>query len=160
MKAQHITRTENGYALNGLECVGLPRAQSHALLLRAQGRSFADAAEALGCSIQNVKNAIATLFYKLRADSSPELVTRAFESGFLRVLTLVAAAGRMTDAEAREPSLLPGWTRGHVLTHVARNADALTNLLSWAAASRLAAVASRRSVAAVTGPTPAESAEV
>ncbi|HZN72107.1 MAG TPA: maleylpyruvate isomerase family mycothiol-dependent enzyme [Micromonosporaceae bacterium] len=31
-----------------------------------------------------------------------------------------------------EPSLLPGWTRGHVLTHLARNADGLTNLLTWA----------------------------
>ncbi|PRX44588.1 maleylpyruvate isomerase [Prauserella shujinwangii] len=30
------------------------------------------------------------------------------------------------------PSALPGWTRGHVLTHVARNADALVNLLTWA----------------------------
>jgi maleylpyruvate isomerase len=30
------------------------------------------------------------------------------------------------------PSLLPGWTVGHVLTHVARNADAYTNLLTWA----------------------------
>jgi maleylpyruvate isomerase len=30
------------------------------------------------------------------------------------------------------PSLLPGWTIGHVLTHVARNADAYTNLLTWA----------------------------
>jgi maleylpyruvate isomerase len=30
------------------------------------------------------------------------------------------------------PSLLPGWTRGHVLTHVARGADAYTNLLTWA----------------------------
>ncbi|MBM2615367.1 maleylpyruvate isomerase family mycothiol-dependent enzyme [Actinoplanes sp. LDG1-06] len=29
-------------------------------------------------------------------------------------------------------SALPGWTVGHVLTHVARNADALTNLLTWA----------------------------
>ena len=28
--------------------------------------------------------------------------------------------------------LLPGWTVGHVLTHVARNADAYTNLLTWA----------------------------
>ena len=27
------------------------------------------------------------------------------------------------------PSLLPGWTRGHVLTHLARNADALANLV-------------------------------
>ncbi|MFG2550931.1 maleylpyruvate isomerase family mycothiol-dependent enzyme [Streptomyces sp. NPDC048581] len=31
-----------------------------------------------------------------------------------------------------EPSALPGWTRGHLLTHVARNADALVNLLTWA----------------------------
>lgn len=31
-----------------------------------------------------------------------------------------------------EPSLLPGWSRGHLLTHVARNADALVNLLTWA----------------------------
>ncbi|WP_048821321.1 maleylpyruvate isomerase N-terminal domain-containing protein, partial [Streptomyces ipomoeae] len=28
------------------------------------------------------------------------------------------------DAVA-EPSALPGWTRGHLLTHLARNADAL-----------------------------------
>ena len=30
------------------------------------------------------------------------------------------------------PSLLPGWTRGHVLAHVARNADSMINLLTWA----------------------------
>lgn len=37
------------------------------------------------------------------------------------------------DADAAgEPSLLPGWTRAHVITHVARNADALVNLLTWA----------------------------
>jgi maleylpyruvate isomerase len=30
------------------------------------------------------------------------------------------------------PSGLPGWTRGHVLTHLARNADSLVNLLTWA----------------------------
>ncbi|MDX2822854.1 maleylpyruvate isomerase family mycothiol-dependent enzyme [Streptomyces ipomoeae] len=35
------------------------------------------------------------------------------------------------DAVA-EPSALPGWTRGHLLTHLARNADALVNLLTWA----------------------------
>ncbi|NUT52335.1 MAG: maleylpyruvate isomerase family mycothiol-dependent enzyme [Saccharothrix sp.] len=32
----------------------------------------------------------------------------------------------------RGPSLLPDWSRGHVVTHVARNADALVNLLTWA----------------------------
>jgi maleylpyruvate isomerase len=45
---------------------------------------------------------------------------------------LLATAGTLTDAEAREPSLLPGWTRGHVLSHIARNADGLANLLRWA----------------------------
>lgn len=30
------------------------------------------------------------------------------------------------------PSRLPGWTRGHVITHVARNAEALVRLLTWA----------------------------
>ncbi|GAB7180476.1 maleylpyruvate isomerase family mycothiol-dependent enzyme [Kitasatospora sp. Ki12] len=35
------------------------------------------------------------------------------------------------DAVA-EPSALPGWTRGHVLAHLARNADSLVNLLNGA----------------------------
>ncbi|MFF4508795.1 maleylpyruvate isomerase family mycothiol-dependent enzyme [Streptomyces sp. NPDC001401] len=35
-------------------------------------------------------------------------------------------------AAVAEPSSLPGWTRGHLLTHLARNADALVNLLTWA----------------------------
>jgi maleylpyruvate isomerase len=30
------------------------------------------------------------------------------------------------------PSALPGWSRAHVVAHVARNADALVNLLTWA----------------------------
>jgi maleylpyruvate isomerase len=45
---------------------------------------------------------------------------------------LVVTATAVSDAQAREPSLLPGWSRGHVLTHVARNADGLGNLLRWA----------------------------
>ena len=46
---------------------------------------------------------------------------------------LLATAEQFDDAAVREPSLLPGWTRGHVLTHVARNADAVIRLLTWAA---------------------------
>jgi maleylpyruvate isomerase len=45
---------------------------------------------------------------------------------------LVRAASALTDEQVAEASLLPGWTRGHVLSHVARNADALRNLLIWA----------------------------
>jgi maleylpyruvate isomerase len=37
------------------------------------------------------------------------------------------------DADAvRGPSLLPGWTRAHVVAHVARNAEALRRLADWA----------------------------
>ncbi|WP_189159668.1 maleylpyruvate isomerase family mycothiol-dependent enzyme [Lentzea pudingi] len=38
----------------------------------------------------------------------------------------------LDEAAVRGASLLPGWTRGHVITHLARNADALVNLLTWA----------------------------
>lgn len=46
---------------------------------------------------------------------------------------LLAAAGALDDDACRAPSALPGWTRGHVLTHLARNADGLGNLVRWAA---------------------------
>ncbi|HEX6337060.1 MAG TPA: maleylpyruvate isomerase family mycothiol-dependent enzyme [Jiangellaceae bacterium] len=45
---------------------------------------------------------------------------------------LVRTAEELDDGTVRRPSLCPGWTRAHVLAHVARNADALTNLLTWA----------------------------
>ena len=35
-----------------------------------------------------------------------------------------------TDSWARQPSLLPGWTRGHVLNHLALNAEAMMRTLS------------------------------
>ncbi|TDU84085.1 maleylpyruvate isomerase [Kribbella voronezhensis] len=45
---------------------------------------------------------------------------------------LLDTLARLTDADVGRPSLLPGWTIGHVLTHLARNADALVNLCDWA----------------------------
>jgi maleylpyruvate isomerase len=36
---------------------------------------------------------------------------------------LMATIERLTDEDARGSTLLPGWTVGHILTHVARNAD-------------------------------------
>lgn len=49
---------------------------------------------------------------------------------------LIATAATLDDADLAAPSLCPGWTRAHVLTHVARNADALSNLLAWARTGR------------------------
>ena len=45
---------------------------------------------------------------------------------------LFDTAARFGDADVRGPSLLPGWSRGHVLTHLARNADGGSHLLVWA----------------------------
>ncbi len=42
---------------------------------------------------------------------------------------LLDAAASWDNAATAEPSRLPGWTRGHVLAHLARNADALVNVL-------------------------------
>ena len=55
-------------------------------------------------------------------------------NGRLRGATerLLRTAAELSDDQVREPSLLPGWSRGHVVTHLARNADGLGNLLIWA----------------------------
>lgn len=39
---------------------------------------------------------------------------------------------RVPDPGLNSQSLLPGWSRAHVVSHLARNADALCNLLTWA----------------------------
>ena len=41
---------------------------------------------------------------------------------------LLTAAAKLNNDSVAEPSRLPGWTRGHVLAHLARNADALVNV--------------------------------
>jgi maleylpyruvate isomerase len=43
-----------------------------------------------------------------------------------------ASVSQMTDEDCRAPSLLPGWSRGHVLAHWARNADGQTRMLTAA----------------------------
>ena len=42
---------------------------------------------------------------------------------------LLDAARVVTESDLEAPSLLPGWTRAHVLAHLARGADAMRNLL-------------------------------
>lgn len=42
-----------------------------------------------------------------------------------RLLTVLE---RLTDDNAREPSRLPGWTRGHLATHLARGAEAVARV--------------------------------
>ncbi|OIK01680.1 mycothiol maleylpyruvate isomerase [Streptomyces sp. MUSC 14] len=42
---------------------------------------------------------------------------------------LLTAVAELDNASLAAPSRLPGWSRGHVLAHLARNADALVNVL-------------------------------
>lgn len=68
---------------------------------------------------------------------------------------------RMGEDAFAAPSALPGWSRAHVLTHVARHADAMINLLTWARTGvRTPAYASREQrdadIEAGAGRTPAE----
>lgn len=43
----------------------------------------------------------------------------------------------LSDEDVHAPSLLPGWTRAHVITHLARNADSLTQVLHAAQAGEV-----------------------
>ncbi len=53
-------------------------------------------------------------------------------------LDVLVADGTLTDDRARSPSLLDGWTVGHVLTHIARNADGFTGILAAAERGEIA----------------------
>lgn len=54
------------------------------------------------------------------------------EEGAGLVRRALAASGT-GDAALEAPSALPGWTRKHLLAHLAANADAVGNLVHWAA---------------------------
>lgn len=45
---------------------------------------------------------------------------------------LLGALENLTNGDCRQDSLLPNWSRGHVLTHLSRNADSHVNLLQAA----------------------------
>ncbi|MEV5078903.1 maleylpyruvate isomerase family mycothiol-dependent enzyme [Streptomyces sp. NPDC056159] len=70
-------------------------------------------------------------------------------------LMLDAVAG-LGEAGFSAPSVLPEWTRGHLVAHVAANADALCNLLHWAATGEetpMYASAEERAAGIAKGPT-------
>ncbi|MEI7631149.1 MAG: maleylpyruvate isomerase N-terminal domain-containing protein, partial [Actinomycetes bacterium] len=44
---------------------------------------------------------------------------------------LVTSVRSMRDEQISEPSLLPNWSRGHVLAHLDGNALGLARLIRW-----------------------------
>jgi len=61
--------------------------------------------------------------------SSRADVAAAVDAATQRLLRTVEGFG---DEDVEQPSALPGWTRGHVLAHVAQSGDAMRNLLQQA----------------------------
>jgi maleylpyruvate isomerase len=54
------------------------------------------------------------------------------EETVLATQRYLATVNRLTAADLRGPSHLPGWSRAHVVAHVSRNAEAIQRLLHWA----------------------------
>lgn len=59
----------------------------------------------------------------------PRQVAREVEGCVASQRRFVQWLQEQTTVESHQPSLLPGWSIGHVLTHLARNADSYVNLL-------------------------------
>lgn len=64
---------------------------------------------------------------------------RAAESGLVTALSAMSQRGALDNQIMRGPSLLPGWTRGHVATHLARNAESISRVLESALRGEVAA---------------------
>jgi maleylpyruvate isomerase len=62
------------------------------------------------------------------AVGAPEVVASMIAGIQVGHQRLLGACVGLTNDACRAPSRLPGWTRGHVLTHLARNAEAVSRL--------------------------------
>lgn len=78
-----IRADAGGYQLGHLVVDGLPPRQAQILLCCAHGMKEKEAAAALNCTASNINAIKQTLFYKFGANSTPELITKAFMSNFL-----------------------------------------------------------------------------
>jgi maleylpyruvate isomerase len=65
----------------------------------------------------------------MTVNPDPETALRWWADG---ELVVAGSIDRLTDDDLAADSNLPDWSRAHVVAHLARNADALGNLLAWA----------------------------
>ncbi|MDJ0314421.1 maleylpyruvate isomerase family mycothiol-dependent enzyme [Arthrobacter sp. H35-D1] len=65
----------------------------------------------------------------MNLENNPERASQLCGEAQARLMHSVAT---LADKDVQAPSLLPGWTVGHVLTHLARNADAHARRLAGA----------------------------
>ena len=68
----------------------------------------------------------------MKSDDRPGGREQAIEACAASHRRLEAAIAGLSDAEARQPSLCAGWSVGHLVTHLARNADSHVRMLEGA----------------------------
>jgi DNA-binding CsgD family transcriptional regulator len=86
-----------------ITAVNLPRRQSQVAVYTAQGKSEKEMGHLMDCSVANIRKIKRVLMDKVHAKNSRDFITRAFLSGHLRFLTLIAAvlisSGSLTSAD-------------------------------------------------------------
>lgn len=65
-------------------------------------------------------------------DSPRETYARDLEDVIEATTRFTLRVDGLTDDDLGAPSLLPGWSRAHVVGHIARNAEGMVNLVAWA----------------------------
>ena len=68
--------------------------------------------------------------------STPDVAT-AIDAADHAGSSVLATVRGLTDDQARGASRLPGWSRGHLLTHLARNADGMRGMVDGAIAGEV-----------------------
>ncbi len=71
-------------------------------------------------------------------DTSPALPQ--IDETLLATTRYLEALTQLDDESADWPSVLPGWSRGHVVAHLSRNADAFTQVLTQVSAGEPASM--------------------
>lgn len=79
----------------------------------------------------DLRHCFTTFTRRCGAANVSSMIDHAHDLACVRDATdrLLSAVAKLDNASVAEPSRLPGWSRGHVLAHIARNADALVNVL-------------------------------
>jgi maleylpyruvate isomerase len=78
-----------------------------------------------------VQRATPRLDEPVNTELNPGHALPYLEETILATTRYLEALTELSDDDCRAPSLLPRWSRGHVITHLSRNADGLCRLLHW-----------------------------
>lgn len=118
VQAPRIMRTDTGYRLGDLEATGLTPRESQVALLRANGASVKECAQILCCSTSNIRQITDSLFYKLRANSAPELICKLIQSRRLQFVNLALAAAIFIGLSLLDNNHLNRAQRSRISSHL------------------------------------------